>query len=110
MGMSRSVPSLELVHQAIAAGIFGHIQWEDRADKRARSNPALQGLTPEGIRRLLHEFVAGGGRVEERPEVRADWLEANADRPAYYRDFWYPGRAAHSGPLSQGLVRRDSAF
>ena len=50
---------LELVHHAIAAGIFGQIQWDDRSDERARSNPDLQGLTPEGIRRLLHEFVGG---------------------------------------------------
>jgi hypothetical protein len=59
------------------------------ADERARSNPDLQGLTPEGIRRLLHAFVCGGGQLDERPEARPDWLEANADRPAYYRDYWY---------------------
>jgi hypothetical protein len=78
-----------LVHQAIAAGVFGQIQWDDRADERARSNPDLLGLTPEGIRRLLHEFVCGGGRVDDRREKRPDWLQANADRPTYYRDFWY---------------------
>jgi hypothetical protein len=86
--MTTSSP-LELVHRAIAKGIFGQIQWDDRADARARSNPDLQGLTPEGIRRQLHDFVCGGGRLDERPETRSNWLEANADRPAYYRDFWY---------------------
>src|SRR5437762_3853588 len=55
----------DLVHQAIAAGIFGQIQWNDSADQRARSNPDLQGL------------------------IRPDWLQANADRPPYYRDWWY---------------------
>jgi hypothetical protein len=86
--MAMSVP-LELVHRAIAKGIFGQIQWDDRADARARSSADLQGLTPEGIRRLLHDFVCGGGRLDERREARPDWLEANADRPTYYRDFWY---------------------
>jgi hypothetical protein len=81
--------NIDLVHQAIAAGIFGQIQWEDRADERARSDPSLQGLTPEGVRRLLHDFVLGGGRLDERQESRPEWLAANADRPAYYRDSWY---------------------
>jgi hypothetical protein len=31
----------------------------------------------------------GGGRLDERRESRADWLQANADRPGYYRDFRY---------------------
>ena len=64
--MSTPRAPIDLVHHAISAGLFGQIQWEDRADDRARSNPELQGLTPEGIRRLLHEFVCGGGRLDER--------------------------------------------
>jgi hypothetical protein len=89
MTMRSPIAPLELVHGAIAAGIFGQIQWDDRADERARSNPDLQGLTPEGIRRLLHDFVCGGERLDERREARPDWLQANADRPAHYREFWY---------------------
>src|SRR5690349_2459297 len=81
--------TLDRVHQAIASGVFGQIQWDDRADARARNDPDLLGLTPEGIRRLLHAFVRGGGKLDERREVRTDWLEANADRPAYYREHWY---------------------
>jgi hypothetical protein len=81
--------ALALVHQAIAVGIFGQIQWDDRADERARSNPDLRGLTPEGLRRLLHTFVCSGGALDERQETRSEWLAANADRPAYYRDYWY---------------------
>ncbi|MCI0380006.1 MAG: hypothetical protein L0215_20685 [Gemmataceae bacterium] len=87
--MTQKCAAIDLVHQAIAAGLFGQIQWDDRADERARSNPDLKGLTPEGIRRLLHEFVCAGERHDERQEGRADWLQANADRPGYYRDFWY---------------------
>src|SRR5438876_12435276 len=61
--MDTSLSPVDLVHNAIAAGLFGHIQWDDRADTLARSNADLQGLTPEGIRRLLHAFVSGGGRL-----------------------------------------------
>jgi len=100
--MSTSSP-LELVHNAIAAGIFGQIQWDDRANEQARSNPDLQGLTPEGIRRLLHDFVCGGGRLDERREVRPDRLQANVDRPAYYRDFWYRAVIPVSGLFPNGL-------
>jgi len=85
--MSSPLAPIDLVHLAIAAGIFGQIQWDDHADERARSNPDLLGLTPEGIRRLLHAFVCAGGRLDERREGRPDWLQANADRPGYYRDF-----------------------
>jgi hypothetical protein len=92
-----------LVHQAIAAGVFGQIQWDDRADERARSNAELQGLTPEGIRRLLHEFVCGGGRLDERVEARPEWLEANADKPAYYRDCWYRALVPVSDLFPNGL-------
>jgi hypothetical protein len=101
--MSGPLAPIDLVHNAIRAGVFGQIQWEDRADERARSNPDLQGLTPEGIRRLLHQFVSGGGRLDERREARGDWLEANADRPAYYRDFWYRAVVPVSGLFPKGM-------
>jgi len=94
---------IDLVHQAIAAGIFGQIQWDYRADERARSNPDLQGLTPEGIRRLLHNFVGSGGRLDERREARPDWLQANADRPSYYRDLWYRAVVPVPGLFPKGL-------
>ncbi len=101
--MSTPYSPIDLVHQAIAAGLFGQIQWDDRADERARSNPDLQGLTPEGIRRWLHDFVCGGGRLDERREARLDWLEANADRPAYYRDCWYRAVVPIPGLFQKGL-------
>jgi hypothetical protein len=64
----------------------------------------LQGLTPEGIRRLLHDFVCGGGRLDERRESRPDWLEANADRPSYYRDLWYRPVVLVADLFPKGLV------
>src|SRR5262245_41163774 len=101
--MSAPLAPIDLVHHAIAAAIFGQIQWDDRADERARSDPDLLGLTPEGIRRLLHDFVRGGGRLDERHEARPDWLQANADRPAYYRDFWYRAIVPVAGLFPNGL-------
>jgi len=87
--MNSALTPIDLVHQAIAAGIFGQIQWDDEAGERARSNPDLLGLTPEGIRRLQHDFVKAGGRLDERREARPNWLQTSADRPTYYRDCWY---------------------
>jgi hypothetical protein len=95
--------AIDLVHHAIAAGIFGQIQWDDRADERARTAPELQGLTPEGIRRLLHDFVCSGGRLDERREARPEWLQANADRPAYYREFWYRAMVPIPDVFPKGL-------
>lgn len=101
--MSDSLAALDLVHRAIGAGIFGQIQWDDRADERARSSPELLGLTPEGIRRLLHEFVSTGGRLDERCETREEWLQANRDRPAYYRDVWYRAVVSFPDLFPKGL-------
>src|SRR5437773_4131985 len=103
MTICSPLPPLELVHQAISTGIFGQILWDDRADERARSNPELQGLTPEGIRGLLRDFVRSGGRLDERREARPDWLKANADRPGYYRDFWYRAVVRVPGLFPNGL-------
>jgi hypothetical protein len=63
----------------------------------------LQGLTPEGIRRLLHDFVCRGGRLDERLEARPDWLQANASRPSYYRDFWFRAVVPAPGLFPKGL-------
>ena len=81
--MSALPDPLDLVHRAVAAGIFGQIVWDDLADERARNNPDLNGLTPEAIRRLLHDFVGAGGRLDTRTEARPEWLQANAERPVY---------------------------
>ena len=34
--MSSPLAPLDLVHDAIAVGMFGQIQWDERADERAR--------------------------------------------------------------------------
>lgn len=86
---------LDLVHKAIRSGIFGHIQWKDAAAHRVRNDHNLCGLSPEGIRRLLREFVmTGGGVLEARQETRAEYVAAFP--------FWY--RAVINVPdLPRGL-------
>ena len=101
---------VDLVHQAIAAGMFGQILWDDRADERARSDPELQGLTPEAIRRMLHDFVNGGGRLDLRQETRQEWLAANADRPPHYRDSWYRAVIDVPGLFAKGLFVEARLF
>jgi hypothetical protein len=57
MSDEQSFGPAALVHEACSAKFSG-MTGDDRADERARSNPDLQGLTPEGIGRLLHAYVA----------------------------------------------------
>ena len=101
--MDTPVSPIALVQQAITGGTLGQILWNDRADECVRSNPDLQGFTPEAIRRLLHDFGSSGGRVDERRESRPNWLEAHADRPAYYRDWWYRAVIPVPGVFPKGL-------
>src|SRR5438552_15413047 len=76
---------LELVNKAIASGILGHIQWRESAARLIRGDPCLNGLTPEGIRALLRQFVLDGNSLEVRCETRAEYLEENPDEPYWYR-------------------------
>jgi hypothetical protein len=83
---------LDLVHKAICAGIYGHIEWKDAAARLVRRNPEMNGLTPEGIREDLRQFVINGGRLETRNEIRSEWLEEDPDDPFWYRAvFGVPG-------------------
>ena len=76
---------LELVNRAIASGVLGHIQWKESAARLARCDPCLAGVTPEGIRALLRQFVLEGNSLEVRHETRAEYLEENPDEPYWYR-------------------------
>jgi hypothetical protein len=79
---------LDLVQRAITirsiTGSFvtGCCEWDEKAARRLRARPPLPGLTPEGIRDLLYDFVATQGGVllqvaETRPEYQ--------DRRFYYK-------------------------
>jgi hypothetical protein len=76
---------LHLVNKAIASGILGHIQWKESAARLVRCDPCLCGLTPEGIRALLRQFVLEGNSLEVRHETRAEYLEENPEEPYWYR-------------------------
>jgi hypothetical protein len=76
---------LDLVHKAICAGILGHIQWKDSAAKLVRDSHELEGLTPEGIRGLLRQFVLDGHELTARQETREEFLAQNPDDPFWYR-------------------------
>lgn len=75
----------DLVQKAIRSGVLGHIQWKDAAARRVRDDPDLEGLTPEGIRRLLRQFILDGHLLDVRQETRAEYLEENPDDPYWYR-------------------------
>lgn len=76
---------LQLVNKAIASGILGHIQWKESAAHLVRCDPCLQGLTPEGIRTMLRQFVLDGNSLEVRHEQRLEYLEEHPDEPFWYR-------------------------
>lgn len=76
---------LALVHKAICSGIFGHIQWKDSAARFVRDDPDLGGLTPEGIRALLRQFVLDGHSPDVRQETRAEYLADDPDNPHWFR-------------------------
>jgi hypothetical protein len=72
--------SIVLVKAAIASGVTGCYEWDDKQAERVRNDPGLQGLTPEYIRTRLHEFVVAGGEIDQRRECRSEYS---------HREFWY---------------------
>ena len=73
---------VELVRKAILSGLSNCLEWiDDRAAMLVRNNPENEGLTPEGIKQLLVEFVRGGGAIERRKEERPHFQGR--------REFWY---------------------
>jgi hypothetical protein len=74
---------LELVRLAIAnAHVTGCCEWDEKAARRFFSQPVLPGLTPEGVKSFLHEFVANEqGSIHQVTETRPEY----ADRPFYYK-------------------------
>jgi hypothetical protein len=72
----------DLVVKALTSGLSNCVEWiNDETARRVRRDRANQGLTPEGIKKLLLDFVAAGGRPEQRREERAEYKE--------HRAFWY---------------------
>ena len=72
---------LKLVRRAISLDVRGCCEWDEAAARRLESHPPLAGLTPEGIKTLLHEFVVKGGELVQVEEKRPEYQ----DRPFYYK-------------------------
>src|SRR5262245_27236826 len=80
--MDDPADQLALVRKALTSGLSNCVEWvNDEALKRVRDDPGNQGLTPEGIKQLLIEFVQAGGEITQRIEERQRWKDQ--------RDYWY---------------------
>ncbi len=65
-----------LVLRSLASGLSNCVSWKnDRTSLRVRNDPDLKGLTPEGIKRELLAFVAGGGEVMQVAESRGEFRD-----------------------------------
>lgn len=72
---------LELVYRAILSQVTGDCEWIDREAERVRKDPSLKGLTPQGIKALLRDYVTRKGKavIKQKPEKRGydrqDWYK-----------------------------------
>jgi hypothetical protein len=66
---------LELVRKAITCRLGGCCEWGPRAERRARSDRSLEGLTPQTIKTLLQDYVTDHPeKVTARQEKREEYL------------------------------------
>lgn len=70
---------VEIVRRAILSPTTGDFEWSESASRRMRSDPSLSGLTEEGVKALLQEYVAQGGSIDRRMEKRTE----------HPQDFWF---------------------
>ncbi len=78
---------LVLVYKALALArgangyVTGYVEWcNDYEAENSRRKLSDHGLTPEGIKWEVIDFVAAGGRVEQKQETREGF-----DYPYYYK-------------------------
>jgi hypothetical protein len=65
---------LALVIKALTSGLSNCVEWaSDRLIWRVRSDPRLCGLTPEGIKRELLNYIRAGGVVKQVEETRPEY-------------------------------------
>jgi hypothetical protein len=74
---------LQLVEKAVKLGktTRGCCEWQEKAALRVRKDPDCQGLTPEGIRGHLIDFVTNGGVIRQVVEQREPYRD--------HRDYYY---------------------
>lgn len=69
---------LDLIRRAIILGqsTGGCCEWREAAARRIRERPPVAGLTPDGIKRILCDYVASqGGEIIQVPEKRAEYRD-----------------------------------
>ena len=72
---------LALAEAAIASGVTGCYEWDDREAERIRGDPQLCGLTPEYIRQRLYVFISNGNHLKQVRERRSRY----SHREYYYK-------------------------
>lgn len=82
MADAKDPAELNLVRRAISLEVGGCCEWDEQEARRIDAQPPLPGLTPEGIRELLQDFVRQGGEIAQVEEKRAE-----RDRPFSPRPF-----------------------
>src|SRR5436309_598915 len=80
MSDSKDPHELDLVRRAICLDVRGCCEWDEQEARRIDAQPPFPGLTPEGVRGLLQEFVRKGGQIVQVEEKRKE-----RDRPFYYK-------------------------
>ena len=104
---------LALAEDAVRHGArtTGCCEWDDKAAERVRSDPSLQGLTPEYIRVRLCRFIAAeGGRLrqirESRPEYshRAYWYKAVFPEPGFANGIFVELELTETDPQLPGVT------
>jgi hypothetical protein len=80
MGEPKDPEELKLVRLAISLDVRGCCEWDEQEARRIDAQPPLPGLTPEGLRELLQEFVRKEGEIVQVEEKRQE-----RDRPFYYK-------------------------
>lgn len=67
---------LALVVKALTCTLSHCVLWkDDRTERRIRADRELQGLTPNGIKALVREFVRSGGTIGQIREMRPEYVD-----------------------------------
>ena len=55
--------------------VTGYVEFDLTEEANRWVRRELDAIDLNGIRRLMHEYVAAGGQVDEIKETRPEWLE-----------------------------------
>jgi hypothetical protein len=83
------------------------VEWDEKSSRRVRNDPDLKGLTPEGIKKLLIEFVIQTGKVSQKKETRDPWKN---NYQFYYKAIVPVEEFKHGLFIEMRLVDDDADF